>query len=456
MKTTRTSRHLLERPRRTARRSSLLGVAGLVTGTLLLALIGTGGSFALWRGSTSVQAAPLSAAKVAVTHTGFTPLTFTYKTGALTTTSGVQISNTGDVAGAYSSAVSLAAGSSASLASAITVLVWDSPSLASCTTSASAAGAASYKWNSIPAATGTLAAGASQVYCLRTSIPSGSLGITGTVTPTLTTTLTVGSAWKATATSTATQQNQVVADKTAPTAPGTPVASGTTATSTVLTWAASTDAVGVVAYDVYRNGVLVASVASPGYTDTALAASTTYSYTVKARDAANNASAASGSRSVTTTAPTAPAANTWYQVINPNSGKCLDAQNVGTANGTVLQQWSCGTAQHQQWQFRATSDGYYEVVPRHAQALAWDVDIDAPNSANGTADGAPVQLWTYGGGANQQWQAVPLGDGTYHFVVKSSGKCLDVRDVSKADGGVLQQWACGASAAQVFRLVPVS
>ena len=456
MKNTRNSRHLLERPRRAPRRRSLLGVAGLVTGTLLLALLGTGGSFALWRGSTSVQAAPLSAASVAITHTGFTPLTFTYKSTALTTTAGVQITNSGNVAGTFSSVVSLAAGSSASLASAITVLVWDAPTLASCTASASAAGASSFKWNTVPTATGTLAAGDSQVYCLRTSIPSGSLGITGSVTPTLTSTLSVGSGWKATAASTATQQNQVVVDKTAPTTPGTPVASGTTASSTVLTWAASTDAVGVVAYDVYRNGVLVASVTSPGYTDTALTASTTYNYTVRARDAANNVSAASGSRSVTTTAPTAPAANTWYQVVNPNSGKCLDAQNVGTANGTVLQQWSCGTAQHQQWQFRAISDGYYEVVPRHAQTLAWDVDLDAPNSSNGTADGAPVQLWTYGGGTNQLWQAVPLGDGTYHFVVKSTGKCLDVRDVSKADGGVLQQWACGASAAQVFRLVPVS
>ena len=456
MKNPRTSRHLLERPRRTTRRTSLLGIAGLVTGTILLALIGTGGSFALWRGSASVQAAPLSAAKVAVAHTGFTPLTFTYKSGALTTTSGVQITNTGDVSGTFNSVVSLAAGSSASLAGAITVLVWAAPALANCTTTASAAGASSFTWSTVPPATGTLAAGASQVYCLRTSIPSGSLGITGSVTPTLTTTLAVGSSWRATASSTATQQNQVVVDKTAPSAPGTPVASGTTATSTVLTWAASTDAVGVVAYDVYRNGLLVASVASPGYTDTALAASSTYSYTVKARDAAGNVSAASGSRSVTTSAPTSPAANTWYQVINPNSGKCLDAQNVGTADGTVLQQWSCGTAQHQQWQFRPTSDGYYEVVPRHAQTLAWDVDIDAPNSSNGTADGAPVQLWSYGGGANQQWQAVPLGDGTYHFVVKSSGKCLDVRDVSKADGGVLQQWTCGASAAQVFRLVPVS
>lgn len=458
MTTPRKSRHLLERPRPAVRRRSLLGTAGLVIGTILLGLLGTGGSFALWRGSTTVQAAPLSAARVAITHTGFTGLNVTYKSSVLSTTAGVQLTNSGDAAGTFSSTVSLAAGSSSTLAGAITVLVWPVSALSSCTPSASSAGAMSFKWNTIPALTGTLASGASQVYCLRTSIPSGSLGITGSVTPTLTSVITVGSGWTATATSTATQQNEVVVDKTAPTAPGTPTASGTTATSTVLSWTASTDAVGVTAYDVYRNGALIGTVASPGYTDSGLAASTTYSYTVKARDAAGNVSAASGARSVTTAAPpapTAPDANTWYQVINPNSGKCLDAANVGTANGTQLIQWSCGTGWHQNWQFRPTSGGYYQVVPRHAQTLGWDIDIDAPNTAGGTTDGAPAQLWSYGGGANQQWQAVPLGDGTFHFVVKSTGKCLDVRDVSQADGAVLQQWSCGASLAQVFRLVPV-
>jgi len=456
--TTRTSRHLLERPRRAPQRRSLLGVAGLVLGTLLLGILGTGGSFALWRGSASVQAAPVSAARLAITHTGFTPLTFTYKSSALTTTAGVQLTNTGDLAGNFSSTVALAAGSSSALASAITVLVWEVPSLATCTTSASSAGAMSFKWNTIPTLTGTLAVGASKTYCLRTSIPSGSLNITGSVAPTLSSVLTTGS-WTATASSTATQQNQVVADTTAPTTPGTPTASSTTATSTVLAWTASTDAVGVASYDVYRNGIVVATVTAPTYTDTALVASTTYSYTIRARDAANNVSAASGSRSVTTTAPpapAAPAAGVWYQVINTTSGKCVDANGSGTANGTIVLQWSCGTSQNQNWQFRPTSDGFFQVVPRHAQALAWDINIDAYGSAGGTADGTPVQLWTYGGGANQQWQAVALGDGTYHFVAKSTGKCLAMKDASTADGATLEQRTCAATPAQAFRLVAVS
>lgn len=59
-----------------------------------------------------------------------------------------------------------------------------------------------------------------------------------------------------------------------------------------------------------------------------------------------------------------------------------------------------------------------------------------------TGDGTQVQLWSYGGGTNQQWQPVALGGGNYKFVARNSGKCLDVRNVSTANGARLQQWTC--------------
>jgi glucose/arabinose dehydrogenase len=71
---------------------------------------------------------------------------------------------------------------------------------------------------------------------------------------------------------------------------------GTTAT---LNWAASTDNVGVAAYDVYRSNVKVGSTSSLSYTDTGLAANTTYQYTVAARDAQGNVSPRSTTVSLT-------------------------------------------------------------------------------------------------------------------------------------------------------------
>ncbi|QRN94206.1 alpha-amylase [Archangium violaceum] len=89
-------------------------------------------------------------------------------------------------------------------------------------------------------------------------------------------------------------------DTTAPSTPTGLTASGTTSSSVALVWTASTDNYGVAAYDVYRNGSLVASVTGASHTDTGLSPSTTYSYAVRARDAAGNTSASSTALSITT------------------------------------------------------------------------------------------------------------------------------------------------------------
>ena len=72
--------------------------------------------------------------------------------------------------------------------------------------------------------------------------------------------------------------------------------SGTTAT---LNWAASSDNVGVTAYDIVRNNVAAGTSATTGYTDAGLAANTTYQYTVAARDAQGNVSARGTTLSLT-------------------------------------------------------------------------------------------------------------------------------------------------------------
>ncbi len=89
-------------------------------------------------------------------------------------------------------------------------------------------------------------------------------------------------------------------DTTPPSAPGNLQVTGTTSSSVSLAWSASTDNVGVTGYDVFRGSTKVTTVTGTSYTDPGLSASTTYSYTVKARDAAGNVSAASNQVSATT------------------------------------------------------------------------------------------------------------------------------------------------------------
>jgi chitodextrinase len=68
-----------------------------------------------------------------------------------------------------------------------------------------------------------------------------------------------------------------------------------------LAWTAATDNVGVTGYRVLRDGSTLATVGNvTTYTDTSVSANTTYTYTVKALDAAGNVSAASAPATVTT------------------------------------------------------------------------------------------------------------------------------------------------------------
>ena len=91
-------------------------------------------------------------------------------------------------------------------------------------------------------------------------------------------------------------------DTVVPTAPTALAASGTTGTTTNLTWTASTDNVAVTGYDIYQGTTLKGSSTTTSYTVTGLSPLTAYSFSVKAKDAAGNVSAASNVVNVTTTA----------------------------------------------------------------------------------------------------------------------------------------------------------
>ena len=83
-------------------------------------------------------------------------------------------------------------------------------------------------------------------------------------------------------------------DTLAPSAPAALTASAPQADRVDLRWTAATDAVGVVGYDISRNGVLLASTksATTSFSDLTAAPATAYTYEVRSRDAAGNRSAA--------------------------------------------------------------------------------------------------------------------------------------------------------------------
>jgi chitodextrinase len=102
-------------------------------------------------------------------------------------------------------------------------------------------------------------------------------------------------------------------DTTAPSVPAGLAASAITQTSLTLSWSASSDAVGVTGYKIYKGGVLLGTSAITNTFVTGLTANTNYSFTVSAYDAAGNNSAISNILTVKTlaapdtTAPSVPA-----------------------------------------------------------------------------------------------------------------------------------------------------
>lgn len=106
----------------------------------------------------------------------------------------------------------------------------------------------------------------------------------------------------------ATVTTPTVPDTQAPTPPTALTASAVSANQINLSWSVSTDNTGVVGYDVYRatgtSGMAtkIATTQTLSLADANLAASTTYTYYVKARDSNNNQSPASSSATATTQA----------------------------------------------------------------------------------------------------------------------------------------------------------
>ncbi|NJO92529.1 MAG: hypothetical protein HC831_28860 [Chloroflexia bacterium] len=122
-------------------------------------------------------------------------------------------------------------------------------------------------------------------------------------------------------------------DTQAPTAPSNLAATNVATTTLTLNWTASTDNVGVTGYDIYRNGSLLTTTNSTTYNVTGLTGATSYSFYVKAKDAAGNVSAASNTINVTTADPN--------DVEAPTAPTNLAASSIGTT--TLTLNWTAST-----------------------------------------------------------------------------------------------------------------
>lgn len=139
-------------------------IAGLVA---FLLLVAGGGAFAAWTASVTGTGTVATRA-VSVTQAGFPALAATYLPNSLSSTGVVTVTNTGQQAGTATLGISAAQ----PLAASLPITVWPVATAGACTPGATVpGGAVSGTWASPPSITATLAAGASTLFCVRTSIP---------------------------------------------------------------------------------------------------------------------------------------------------------------------------------------------------------------------------------------------------------------------------------------------
>lgn len=199
----------------------------------------------------------------------------------------------------------------------------------------------------------------------------------------------------------------LLTDSTPPSVPAKPTLGQLTDRSVSLSWPASTDNVAVTGYRVFRNGTSVGTTPIPSYTDSGLTPQTAYSYQVAAYDAANNQSAKSVARNVTTRAPdtqapTAPGA----PVASDITGNTLklswtaSTDNYGVAKYLVLRNGSqVGTS---------TSLSFSDSGLTPSTTYSYSVKAEDA-AGNQSVPSAATQVTTASGNSATVYYKVPTG-----------------------------------------------
>lgn len=234
------------------------------------------------------------------------------------------------------------------------------------------------------------------------------------------------------------------ADTQAPTAPTGLAASNVTQTTLTLNWNASTDNVGVTGYDVYQGATNIGTVTSTSANVTGLAAGTSYTFTVRAKDAAGNVSAASNAVNVTTqsdgiscsTTETLPYSegfesnDGWTQVTGDDGNWVRDANGTpssgtgpssavegsfymfleASTNGSAGQIGSNATA--------ILESNCFDLSGESAATFSFQYHMNGNNigslTAQASTDGTSwTNIWTISGSQGNSWQTANVDLAAY-------------------------------------------
>ncbi|MGI5412234.1 family 43 glycosylhydrolase [Streptomyces chartreusis] len=141
---------------------------------------------------------------------------------------------------------------------------------------------------------------------------------------------------------------------------------------------------------------------------------------------------------------------TAYTLVNRNSGKCLDVDGGGTADGTDIFQWTCNGGTNQKWRVEDLGDDTNRLVN-----VATGKVMDTAGCS--AADGAGIRQWSWLDNKCQRYRLVFTAAGDHVRIVnESTGKVADVADCSTANAADVRQWTWLNNNCQQWRLVPTT
>ena len=148
-----------------------------------------------------------------------------------------------------------------------------------------------------------------------------------------------------------------------------------------------------------------------------------------------------------------------FQLQNIGTGKYATVADSGTANASLVVQYTNTNSIDQRWRIIDPShfEGLVDLTPGTIElkgvqsgrciqpAGLWDHPGDLANQ-----DLTQMEIWDCVQGVKQVWTVIPLGDHKFSLKNLQSGKCLDVRFGDTANGTALIQYTCHGGGTQQF------
>ena len=139
-----------------------------------------------------------------------------------------------------------------------------------------------------------------------------------------------------------------------------------------------------------------------------------------------------------------------FQIRNVATGRFATTADSGTANATLIVQYTNTNAIDQQWRLIDPTHVSWTVAmtPGTIQIKGVQSGRCLQISGGSSADLATAEVRTCQAGPKQVWELMPLGDKKYALKNQQSGKCLDVQYGDIVNGTPLVQYPCNGSGSE--------